>query len=127
MAIEANKNQINRSVEELTGLRASLQPKDLEGTTTQKIQGKYNSMVMSTQLAMDIGTFNKLNPSFDKLVPEENGYELRLPADKMQQFQNIRYAILQQSIMTSIQSVSNTDEAFPEPKKAPVIPAKKKK
>jgi hypothetical protein len=60
-------------------------------------------------------------------VPEENGYELRLPTDKMQQFQNIRYAILQQSIMTSLQSVSNTDEAFPEPKKATVAPAKKKK
>jgi membrane-bound lytic murein transglycosylase D len=127
MAIEANNNQINRSIEELTGLRASLQPKDLEGTTTQKIQGKYNSVVMSTQLAMDIASFNKLNPSFDRLVPEENGYELRLPNDKMQQFQNIRYAILQQSIMTSLQSVSNTDEAFPEPKKATVIPAKKKK
>jgi membrane-bound lytic murein transglycosylase D len=127
MAIEANNNQVNRSIEELTGLRASLQPKDLEGTTTQKIQGKYNSVVMSTQLAMDIAAFNKLNPSFDRLVPEENGYELRLPTDKMQQFQNIRYAILQQSIMTSLQSVSNTDDAFPEPKKAAVVPAKKKK
>ena len=120
-AIEENKNSINRSFAETTALRANLPAEHLEGTTSQKIQGKYNSVVLATALAYDIAMFNKLNPNFDKLVPEDEGYELRLPTEKMQQFNSVRYQVLQQSIMASLQSVNSAPEGFPEPK--PVAPA----
>lgn len=105
------------------GLRNSLVAQQVEGTVTQKIQGKYNSVVLANQLAIDIQQFNKLNPGFDKLVHEEEGYELRLPEEKMPQFNAQRYQILQQSIMTSLQSVTDVAEGFPDPKKVPAVPA----
>ncbi|MCU0388111.1 MAG: hypothetical protein MUE71_05845, partial [Chitinophagaceae bacterium] len=117
-AIEENKNAVNRTFSETGTLRANLSPEQMEGTIGQKIQGKYNSVVLANSLSFDIGTFNKLNPNFDKLVPEEEGYELRLPSEKMQQFNSMRYQILQQSIMASLQSVTSTPEGFPEPKPA---------
>lgn len=127
-AIEENSSAINRSFGENGLLRASLPTQQVEGTKTQKIQGKYNSVVLTTSLSFDIAQFNKLNPNFDILVQEEEGYELRLPDDKMLQFNNARYQILQQSIMASLQSVSTAPQGFPEPK-APAVktPATKKK
>ncbi len=129
-AIEDNTNAINRSFGENGQLRANLPNQHIEGTTTQKIQGKYNSVVLTTSLSLDIAQFNKLNPNFDKLVQEEEGYELRLPEEKMLQFNNARYQILQQSIMASLQSVSTTPAGFPEPKapaaKSASVPVKKK-
>jgi membrane-bound lytic murein transglycosylase D len=123
-AIEENANAMNRTFAENGVLRSNLPSQHVEGTVTQKIQGKYNSIVLSNNLAFDIAQFNKLNPNFDKLVPEDEGYELRLPDDKMQQFNNARYQILQQSIMASLQSVTAAPEGFPEPKAPAVKPAK---
>ena len=73
---------------------------------------------------MDIAQFNTMNPGFDKLVQEEQGYDLRLPEEKMQLFNHVRYQVLQQSIMASLQSVSTAPQGFPDPKAAPVKPAK---
>jgi membrane-bound lytic murein transglycosylase D len=122
-AIEDNNAAIATGFGDNSALRAGLSSQAIEGTTTQKIQGKYNSMILSNTIGFDIAQFNKLNPGFDKLVSEDEGYELRLPDEKMQQFANNRYQILQQSIMASLQSVTETPEGFPEPKKA-AVPAK---
>lgn len=128
-AIEENNAAISNGFGDNNTLRARLSTQAMEGTTTQKIQGKYNSVILSNSLGYDIAQFNRLNPGFDKLVSEEAGYELRLPDDKMQQFSNNRYQILQQSIMASLQSVTEAPEGFPEPKKAavPATAVKKKK
>jgi membrane-bound lytic murein transglycosylase D len=128
-AIEDNNAAITSGFGDNNALRAKLSSAAIEGTTIQKIQGKYNSMILANTLGYDIAQFNKLNPGFDKLVSEEAGYELRLPDEKMQQFLNNRYQILQQSIMASLQSVTETPEGFPEPKKAgtPATSVKKKK
>jgi membrane-bound lytic murein transglycosylase D len=126
-AIEENNNAISSGFGDNNSLRAKLPAQQIEGTTTQKIQGKYNSMILANSLGYDIAQFNKLNPGFDKLVSEEEGYELRLPDEKMQQFSNQRYQILQQSIMASLQSVTDTPEGFPEPKKQSTPVVKKKK
>jgi len=128
-AIVENNEAIANGFGDNSALRAKLALQPIEGTITQKIQGKYNSVILCNNLGFDIGQFNKQNPGFDKLVSEEEGYELRLPDEKMAQFSNNRYQILQQSIMASLQSVTETPEGFPEPKKAatPATSVKKKK
>ncbi len=128
-AIEDINAAITNGAGDPQSLRGSLSPQVTEGTSTLKIQGKYNSVILCTNLGMDIAQFNKLNAGFDKLVADEEGYELRLPDEKMQQFKHNRYQILQQSIMASLQSVTETPEGFPEPKKAavPATSVKKKK
>ena len=123
-AIEENENGLNHGLAGNSALRANLPTQHIEGTAAKKIQGKYNSVVLATAIAMDIAQFNTMNPGFDKLVQEEQGYDLRLPEEKMQLFNHVRYQVLQQSIMASLQSVSTAPQGFPDPKAAPVKPAK---
>jgi membrane-bound lytic murein transglycosylase D len=128
-AVEESNAAISKRFGDHSGLRAQLSTQQIEGTTIQKIQGKYNSVILANTLGYDIAQFNKLNPGFDNLVLEEEGYPLRLPDEKMKQFNNVRYQVLQQSIMASLQSATDTPEGFPEPRKtaAPATPVKKKK
>ncbi len=69
----------------------------LAGTRTLQISGKFNSVIIAKNLAMDIGLFNALNPEFDVKVGTE-GYMLRLPATQMEQFTALRMQILTESV-----------------------------
>jgi len=98
-----------------TGLfdQTELSAEVLANTVTTSLEGKYNSVVMANQLAMDINEFNKLNANFDKLVVLEGGCTLRLPKDKMDIFQANRYIILRQSIMATLESATAIGDGFP--------------
>lgn len=93
----------------------------MNGTDSTQVQGKYNSVVIANSLSLDIQVFNKLNPSFDKLVSEPEGYPLRLPIDKLDQFNAYRYTILHMSILAQLQSASSASLGYPAPKPLPVI------
>jgi len=121
-ANEANNNRISQTMAGVAQLRQDLTPEVLANTQALKIQGKYASMILCNQVGFDIAQFNQLNPHFDKLVPEEDGYELRLPSDKMESFKAQRYVILQQSILTLLNGVHQGIETYPQAK--PATPAK---
>lgn len=83
----------------LYALNRELQPEELANSTTQKVSGKYHSLVIAKNLMMDVGEFNRYNPDFDKaMASKNNSYELRLPTDKMQLFNANKYQILNESI-----------------------------
>jgi len=65
---------------------------------TMQIVGKYNSVSVSKYLSMELDEFNKLNPGFDKRLSEGQLYNIRLPLDKMEIFEDKRQIILQQSV-----------------------------
>ncbi|GAA4336145.1 lytic transglycosylase domain-containing protein [Flaviaesturariibacter amylovorans] len=69
---------------------------------TERISGKFNGTVLAQMIGMDLGTFNRLNPSFDKQMAQSGTYELRLPADKMQAFQANKFGILEQSVKVAL-------------------------
>jgi membrane-bound lytic murein transglycosylase D len=79
---------------------------ELPDVKIQVITGRYNSLVMSKYLAMDIVAFNKMNPDFDKLIAESGKYELRLPADKMDIFLAKKFDILNESVQTLIRPLN---------------------
>jgi membrane-bound lytic murein transglycosylase D len=85
---------------------AKLTDEEAAGTKVLNIRGKYNAVVMAKNLTMDIAQFNKLNPNFDGLADGNDGYNLRLPADKMELFNANRYIILHECIITSLQNQS---------------------
>jgi membrane-bound lytic murein transglycosylase D len=70
-------------------------PQDAE---TMNISGKYNSIVLSQQIQMNIAEFNRLNPNFDKLLAANGSIDLQLPEDKMLLFQANKPQILEKSI-----------------------------
>ncbi len=79
------------------------------GTEVLNIHGKYNAIVMAKDLTMDIAQFNKLNPNFDGLADSNEGYNLRLPQDKMELFNANRYIILHECILNSLQTQALTE------------------
>src|SRR3954471_10096739 len=64
---------------------------------SMKIVGKYNAAAVAKYLSMDVDEFKKLNPGFDKTLSDGQFYNIRLPIDKMEIFEDKRQIILQQS------------------------------
>jgi membrane-bound lytic murein transglycosylase D len=78
-----------------------------ENTSTLTVSGKYSSIVIAQNLNMALTEFNQLNPGFDKILSSTDSYELRLPNDKMLQFQARKPQILEQSIQLMLTTGMN--------------------
>jgi membrane-bound lytic murein transglycosylase D len=79
-------------------VKPDLTENELANASTQSITGRYNSLVITKNLSMDIISFNRYNPDFDNLMSINGNYDLRLPADKMQLFLANKYVILNECI-----------------------------
>ncbi len=95
--------------------KPQLTPEELETTATQAVSGKYNSIVIAKNLAMDILQFNRFNPEFDYMMTNNGNYDLRLPQDKMQLFQANKYIILNEcvQILLGDNNISNNQTFYP--------------
>jgi membrane-bound lytic murein transglycosylase D len=76
----------------------SLTEAELEEVEMLPVSGKFNSLVISKNLSMDIISFNHYNPDFDAVLSSTGNYELRLPPDKMQLFVANKYGILNECV-----------------------------
>jgi membrane-bound lytic murein transglycosylase D len=105
--------------------KPTLTDAEQENAVTQTISGKYNSMVITKNLAMDIVQFNRYNPDFDNMMSTHGNYDLSLPADKMQQFLANKYTILNECVQLLLgdNGVVSTQTVYPKPK----VAVKKKK
>ena len=79
---------------------------ELNNTLVRTITGRYNSLVITKFIYMDILTFNRMNPDFDKIIASNGKYELRLPNEKMEIFIEKKSEILNQSIQLLLNAVS---------------------
>jgi membrane-bound lytic murein transglycosylase D len=102
-------------------IKPNLSDEEKEFASTQSITGKFNSLVISKNLAMDIVTFNRYNPDFDNLMSINGNYDLRLPSDKMQLFLANKYVILNECVQlllgNSPEPPPNQSTTYPSPKK----------
>ncbi|HEX2683761.1 MAG TPA: lytic transglycosylase domain-containing protein [Ferruginibacter sp.] len=98
-------------------LKPNLTEEELETTATQSITGKYNSLVITKNLSMDIVSFNRYNPDFDNMMSINGNYDLRLPADKMQLFLANKYVILNECIQLLL-----GDNPAPPPNQTTIYP-----
>jgi membrane-bound lytic murein transglycosylase D len=87
---------------------------EMENAETQMITGKYNSVVISKNISMDIAAFNRYNPGFDSQISSNGKYELILPLDKMQLFMSMKYQILNECVqmMLSDDTVPTSSKTF---------------
>ena len=92
----------------------------LASTTTQAITGKYHSLVIAKNLAMDIFAFNLLNPGFDLKVGITE-FALRLPFDKMELFNSMKMQILAESVQFLLNSGQEQKEKYPESIRIPEV------
>jgi len=84
-----------------------LSKEELADTKVQSISGRYNSVVITKYISMDILAFNRMNPDFDKLIAGNGKYELRLPNEKMDIFLAKKSEILNESMQLLLNSVSD--------------------
>jgi membrane-bound lytic murein transglycosylase D len=77
----------------------SLSEEELQDSKTQEISGRYNSTIITRYIMMDMASFNRYNPDFDKQIATNGSFELRLPAAKMDIFNARKFLILEESIM----------------------------
>lgn len=80
----------------------------VDGAQMQSITGRYNSGVIARNLSMDLTTFNKLNPNFDRKVASNGAYDLQLPQDKMDLFKQKKSTILSESMDLLLNPASST-------------------
>lgn len=69
-----------------------------KGIASAEISGKFKSSVIAKNLAIDMATFNKLNPNLDRMLAAGNVYNLRLPEEKLSDFRSNKNEILNQSL-----------------------------
>ncbi len=119
--------QVNGTGANPFDIKPSLTAEELETTATQTISGKYNSLVIAKNLAMDIFQFNHFNPDFDNMMANNGNYDLRLPADKMQLFLANKYIILNECVQLLLgdSNISNNQTFYPSPKAKPATKKKK--
>lgn len=70
----------------------------LANTSIVSVSGKYNAAVIAKALLLDPIEFKKLNPGFEKKLSQGEAYDMRLPNEKLSEFNSKRKEILQQSI-----------------------------
>jgi len=107
--------------------KLNLTDTESQNALTQTISGRYNSMVITKNLAMEIVQFNRYNPQFDNMMSTHGNYDLRLPADKMQLFLANKYIILNECVQLLLgdDNVASTQTIYPGQKT--VVTKKKKK
>jgi membrane-bound lytic murein transglycosylase D len=76
----------------------SIAATDMVDVEKMTVTGKYNSLVIAKNLALDIAQFNYYNPDFDAVLSSEGSFDLRLPPDKMELFVANKYTILNESV-----------------------------
>ncbi|MGN6494499.1 MAG: lytic transglycosylase domain-containing protein [Agriterribacter sp.] len=91
---------------------------EINNSAEVRISGKYRASVVARMLEMDQVTFDNYNPGFDKEVAVQ-GYDLRLPKDKMEQFNVKKQEILAgsiQALLTESSSIISAEskEQYPE-------------
>jgi len=103
-------------------VKPNLTDEEREFASTQTITGKFNSLIISKNLSMDIVSFNRYNPDFDNMMSINGNYDLRLPADKMQLFLANKYVILNECVQLLLgdnpEPPPNQSTTYPSPKKS---------
>jgi membrane-bound lytic murein transglycosylase D len=92
------------------GNNKNLTQEEIDHSKTQTITGKYLGLIISKTIVMDLATFNRYNPGFDKQVAVKATYELRLPADKMEIFNSKKNQILDESMRLLLAPVKSAQK-----------------
>ncbi len=71
-----------------------------------EIQGRYNSTLMAKYLQMDIASLNSMNPGLNDALNKSTLFNLKLPADKIDLFNQQKAQILKESVQLLMLSTS---------------------
>jgi membrane-bound lytic murein transglycosylase D len=111
-----------------SNVATELTEEEMFNTVEFNISGKYKLEAIAKRLNMDRTELDHLNPNFERtMAGPENSYDLRVPKDKMKQFQAEKEEILKESIQMMLdEKVAGVDKSkFPPPAKMTAAPEAK--
>ena len=82
----------------------TLSEEEKANTAQLELSGRYNSLIISNSLLLDINQFNKWNPGFDKALAEGRKYNMRLSKDQLAVFESRKGSLLMQSVKALLES-----------------------
>lgn len=77
--------------------------KDVDST---QVSGRYIAEIIARNVHMDMADFNRYNPDFNNMLSSGATYNLQLPADKMKEFFDRKFDILNQSVTQLLDNVN---------------------
>jgi membrane-bound lytic murein transglycosylase D len=95
-----------------------LTEEEMFNTVEFNISGKYRLDAIAKKLNMEQGELEHLNPDFAKMIAgPENSYDLRIPKEKMKEFQVEKEEILKESLQMMLDDKATTldKSRFPAP------------
>ncbi|WP_188133989.1 lytic transglycosylase domain-containing protein [Chitinophaga sp. CF418] len=99
---------------------SELTEEEMFNTVEFNISGKYRLDAIAKKLNMEMAELEHLNPDFAKMMASpENSYDLRIPKDKMKEFQAEKEEILKESLQMMLDDKATTFDKsrFPAPAK----------
>jgi|SRR6185312_4401930 len=117
----SNFNYSSLSVNDSSLISAKLTDSEKENLASAEVSGRYIAEVIAKNVSMEMVDFNRYNPGFDDVLATGASYKLQLPSEKMKEFSDKKYIILDQSVHQLLQSVNTSSKSAFEQK------AKKKK
>jgi len=97
-----------------------LTEEEMFNTVEFNISGKYRLDAIAKKLNMELTELEHLNPDFARMMASpENSYDLRIPKDKMKEFQTEKEEILKESLQMMLDDRATTldKSRFPAPAK----------
>ncbi len=73
--------------------------------TSLSISGRYKASVIAEKVGMELNLFNKINPDLENALSTGADYNLQLPKNQMQLFEERKYDILNQSVEELLKDV----------------------
>lgn len=106
--LTADETQKLKAAQVTNNQKVTLSTDEVNNTNTILLSGRYNSIVLSNSLAIDIVQFNKWNPGFDKTLSEGKPYNMRISKDKTALFESRKSQILMESFRLLVEGASIT-------------------
>lgn len=127
---EGNAVNIPAAAAAVANVSTELTEEEMFNTVEFNITGKYRLDAIAKGLNMEKAELEHLNPGFASMMASpENNYDLRVPRDKMRQFQAEKDNILKESVQMALDDkAGRVDKSkFPPPAKMPEANANAKK
>ncbi len=117
---DTNFNYASLSDKDSSSLTAQLTVDEKKDVDSTKVSGRYIAAIIAKNVSMDKRDFDRYNPGFDNRLATGATYNLQLPKDKMKDFFDKRYLILNESVNQLLRSVKGNFNTVDEKKSSQI-------
>ena len=109
-------NYSNLSSNDNSLTASQLTPEEKKNIDSTEVSGRYIAEIIAKNVSMDMTDFNHYNPNFNNTLSTGATYNLQLPGDKMKEFFEKKYDILNESVQQLLNNVNLGSKVANDPK-----------